>query len=96
MEETKELTIISDAEGMTVVFSDLVQVESNKESIYLNFLQKAMDDSDGMSANLMARIAVTWPHFARITAMFNDILENEREQLKDHLNKTLFKNTSTL
>lgn len=86
MEEPKvlELRLAIDPNNFETLFSDAIQVESDADRVILNFLQRLPGDApEQPNAKIISRIALTWPHYARLVTAINSVMENGREQAKE-------------
>ncbi|WP_338826308.1 hypothetical protein MTBGP_11160 [Moorella thermoacetica] len=89
--EVIELRANITPENFQPMYADLVQVEATPEIVTLNFFQLMPPNLSGTpNAKLIARIVLTWPHFARIAQMLPQILETNREHVKEALMRFLF------
>lgn len=84
--DNKTLNIVSDVESLRAEFSDIIQVEANQERVILSFLQ-SLPDQEQKNAQVIKRIAISWPHFARLAQLCNNVLEENHDQVINHLNK---------
>lgn len=89
--EAGNLRIAHSVETFETLFGDLVLIETTPETIYLNFIQRLPDTGpENPNAKLIARIALTWPHFARIVDLFNRIVAERRDEAKENFLQYLF------
>jgi hypothetical protein len=70
-------------------YIEFVNIEANAETIYINFLQKTLKDTDPVTAKIATRVALNWPHFVRVTRLFQQIIEEKRTEVLENLKKHL-------
>lgn len=85
MEKPKatDLRMSIDVNNFETLFSEIAQIDANSDRIIISFLQHLPgDDPKQPNAKVVSRIALTWPHFARILTMLNSTMDKGREHAK--------------
>jgi hypothetical protein len=93
----ERLDLLIDSPDSHVEFVDLAQVNANPERVVISFIQRlpltigsssqtpASDNEQrkqSQPVRLVANIAMSWQHFARLTALMNRVLLRNKDQLK--------------
>ncbi|BAD74776.1 DUF3467 domain-containing protein [Geobacillus thermoleovorans] len=84
MEKGNDLRIALEMDNFRSNFSDLVQVETSPEHVYINFLERLpLSGENEPNAKVISRIVVSWPHFIRIVKLFNNVLMSNKNLAQD-------------
>lgn len=71
-----QLEIPLNIDALQTLFADSVQIESNADSVILNFLQIFPGDSDTKKiGKIVARVALAWPHAIGFLKILNEHLK---------------------
>lgn len=80
----QNIRVAVNTEAINTLFSDTVQVEATPDHVILNFIQflpgRSKDQTD---AKVVSRVVLTWPHFARLTQLLPNILEQNKKLAYD-------------
>lgn len=95
--------IVANLEQLNTTFADVISVEATPDIVYLNFLQSFPSGSTpdvspevaekhppAKVAKVVSRIALSWPHFARIAVVLNETLKDNRDQAKETFTNFVF------
>lgn len=90
--ESQELRIAINLETFETKFSDFVRVETTPDHIFLNFIETLPGvPEDQPNGKIVSRIALTWPHFARLAGLLERLLEDHKGKAKDAFETFVFK-----
>lgn len=80
--------VMVDAQTFETKYSDLIQLEMSDDTVYLTFFQKLPGDPTNQLLKPIARIALTWIHFARLTSICNMNFNKYRGKYMEVVEKT--------
>ena len=64
--------------------------KTKKESaILVDTFLETLKDTDPVTAKIATRVALNWPHFVRVTRLFQQIIEEKRTEVLENLKKHL-------
>lgn len=76
---TLELRIAMDFNTIKTDFASNTQLETSDDYVTFNFLQFFPGGpADQPNTKIISRVAVSWPHFAKMTKMMNEMLERNK------------------
>ena len=86
-----ELRLSVDVNSFMTLYSEVVQIEASADRIILSFLQRLPgEEPDQPNAKVVSRVALTWPHFARLLVALNATMDQGREQAKKQFLDNVF------
>lgn len=76
----KPIKINIEDENSKAVFAEAISLECNDEKVILTFLQVLQTNEDSIGLPV-SRVALSWPHFARMTRLFNQSITENKDKV---------------
>lgn len=88
----REAKVHINLDQFNTVFVDGVQVDATADVIYLMLMQNLPGTPEDAqpSAKVVSRVALSWPHAARLAHVINTALEEKREEIRASYTQFVF------